>query len=590
MTSPLPKEERVAIRRALKLLKLDKPGFAWSVAAGSAGLMSSVGLAAVSAWLIARASQMPPVLDLSVAATSVRALGVGKAVFRYLNQIASHRVALYGMSELRSAVYNNLADSPTDVVTSVRRGDLLTRTGRDVDAVGDLVVRALQPAVVALVVSIFAVGIVGALSPAIGMVLALGLLISGVVGPFFAMRGARLAEEAQIRDKAELAAQSLTMLESASELRVSGQLNAMEKAVAATERRIFRNRDRAARPAATAVAIDLLAFAITVVLSIIIGTMQVGAGTLKPVELAVVVLTPLAAFEATQALSNAGIQLVRSGKAAQRIFELLDAANKKRDIPPRPADIEESGLTVRDLVIGWPDGPDVAGAFSFDVERGHSLAIVGASGIGKTTLLYTLAGMLHPHVGHVRLDGKEVSYLSRQEVSRSLILTAEDAHIFESSVLENIRVARPDLSPNEAIEVLGRVGLGDWLAQLPQGVHTHLGSDAATISGGERRRLLLARALASPAQYLLLDEPGEHLDSETADTLIRDLLRAGHNDDPAQSRTVILVTHRLQPLDAADRIVLLGEKDGKTMITASGSHEELLSHVADYRWSTQQEV
>lgn len=315
-----------------------------------------------------------------------------------------------------------------------------------------------------------------------------------------------------------------------------------------------------------------------------------GAGTLKPVELAVVVLTPLAAFEATQALSNAGIQLVRSGKAAQRIFELLDAANKKRDIPPRPADIEESGLTVRDLVIGWPDGPDVAGAFSFDVERGHSLAIVGASGIGKTTLLYTLAGMLHPHVGHVRLDGKEVSYLSRQEVSRSLILTAEDAHIFESSVLENIRVARPDLSPNEAIEVLGHVGLGDWLAQLPQGVHTHLGSDAATISGGERRRLLLARALASPAQYLLLDEPGEHLDSETADTLIRDLLRAGHNDDPAQSRTVILVTHRLQPLDAADRIVLLGEKDGKTMITASGSHEELLSHVADYRWSTQQEV
>lgn len=383
MTSPLPKEERVAIRRALKLLKLDKPGFAWSVAAGSAGLMSSVGLAAVSAWLIARASQMPPVLDLSVAATSVRALGVGKAVFRYLNQIASHRVALYGMSELRSAVYNNLADSPTDVVTSVRRGDLLTRTGRDVDAVGDLVVRALQPAVVALVVSIFAVGIVGALSPAIGMVLALGLLISGVVGPFFAMRGARLAEEAQIRDKAELAAQSLTMLESASELRVSGQLNAMEKAVAATERRIFRNRDHAARPAATAVAIDLLAFAITVVLSIIIGTMQVGAGTLKPVELAVVVLTPLAAFEATQALSNAGIQLVRSGKAAQRIFELLDAANKKRDIPPRPADIEESGLTVRDLVIGWPDGPDVAGAFSFDVERGHSLAIVGASGMGK---------------------------------------------------------------------------------------------------------------------------------------------------------------------------------------------------------------
>ncbi|MFT0846772.1 thiol reductant ABC exporter subunit CydC [Actinomycetaceae bacterium L2_0104] len=590
MTSALPKSERTAIRRAIALLQIDKVGFMWSVAAGSAGLICSVGLAAVSAWLIARASQMPPVLDLSVAATSVRALGVGKAIFRYFNQVASHRVALYGMSSLRSSVYDSLADSPTDVVTSVRRGDLLTRTGRDVDSVGDLVVRALQPAAVALVVSLFAVGVVGALSPIIGMVLAGGLLISGLIGPYFAMRGARLAEQEQIKDKAELAAQSLTMLESASELRISGQLAAMEKAAANTEAKIFRNRDRAARPAALATTIDVFALGLTLVLSLIIGTSQVGAGTLKPIELAVVVLTPLAAFEATQALSGAGIQLVRSGGAAQRILALLDQANEERDIPPRPEDTSDQGLTVRDLVIGWPGGPDVAGEFTFDVTRRESLAIVGASGIGKSTLLYTLSGMLHPHSGHVRLDGKEISYLSREQVSHSLTLTAEDAHLFETSVLENIRVARADVSPDEAAELLARVGLDDWLSQLPQGVHTLLGSDAATISGGERRRLLLARALATPAEYLLLDEPGEHLDAETADALIRDLLQAGKSEDPAKARTVILVTHRLRPLDAADRVILLGEKDGKTMITAAGTHEELLDQVPDYRWSIQQEV
>lgn len=590
MTSALPRSERTAIARAITLLRIDKVGFMWSVAAGSAGLMCSVGLAAVSAWLIARASQMPPVLDLSVAATSVRALGVGKAVFRYFNQIASHRVALYGMSSLRSSVYNTLADSPTDVVTSVRRGDLLTRTGRDVDSVGDLMVRAIQPAVVALVVSLFAVGIVGALSPLIGVVLAGGLLISGILGPYVAMRGARLAEQAQLQDKADLAAQSLTMLESASELRVSGQLTAMEKAAARTEARIFRNRDRAARPAALAVAIDLAALGLTLLLALIIGTNQVGAGVLEPIELAVVVLTPLAAFEATQALSGAGIQLVRSGGAARRILALLDDASAKREIPPKPADIQEDGLVARDLVIGWPDGPDVAGTFDFEVSRGESLAIVGSSGIGKTTLLYTLAGMLHPHAGHVRLDGKEISHRDREEVSRSLTLTAEDAHIFETSVLENIRVARPDLSVNEADMLLARVGLGEWLTQLPQGVHTLLGSDAATVSGGERRRLLLARALASPAPFLLLDEPGEHLDAETADTLIRDLLRAGRSEDPAAARTVVLVTHRLRPLDAADRILLLGERNGRTTIIATGTHEELLAEIPDYRWSIQQEV
>ena len=224
------------------------------------------------------------------------------------------------------------------------------------------------------------------------------------------------------------------------------------------------------------------------------------------------------------------------------------------------------------------------------MSRGESLAIVGPSGIGKTTLLYTLSGMLHPHAGHVRLDGKEISHRDREEVSRSLTLTAEDAHIFETSVLENIRVARPDLSVNEADMLLARVGLGEWLTQLPQGVHTLLGSDAATVSGGERRRLLLARALASPAPFLLLDEPGEHLDAETADTLIRDLLRAGRSEDPAAARTVVLVTHRLRPLDAADRILLLGERNGRTTIIATGTHEELLAEIPDYRWSIQQEV
>ncbi|WP_279322664.1 thiol reductant ABC exporter subunit CydC [Ancrocorticia populi] len=572
------------IRRATRLLGISKMGFFLSVLAGSAGLMCSVGLAAISAWLIARASQMPPVLDLAVAATSVRALGVGKAVFRYLNQIAAHRVALYGMANLRSNVYDSLADSPTDVVTSIRRGDLLARTGRDVDSVGDIVVRALQPAAVALVVSIFSVGIVGWLSPAIGVVVAGGLLISGLVGPYFAMRGARLAEKAQINDQADLAAQSLAMLESAEELRVSGRLASMEAAAASTETRIFANRDRAAKPAALAPVLDLLGMGITTALAIIIGTQQVAAGTLTPIELAVVVLTPLSAFEATQALAKAGVQLVVSSSAADRIFSLLDKADAPQDVPPRPADTEDRGLAAHDLVIGWPGGAEVAGPIDLEIQHGQSLAIVGPSGIGKTTLLYTLAGMLYPHSGHVRLDGREIAYLPRQEVSRSLTLTTEDAHLFESSVLENIRMARASVSEAEAQELLTRVGLGEWIAQLPHGVHTSLGSQAATVSGGERRRLLLARALAAPGEYLLIDEPGEHLDPETADSLIRDLLRSGHHQDPAKARTVVLVTHRLAPLDAADRIIMLSKESA-----TAGTHEELAELVPEYRWSIRQE-
>ncbi|VDG76279.1 ABC transporter ATP-binding protein [Actinobaculum suis] len=640
----LPQEERVALRRIIKLLEVNKRDFWLSVLAGAVGIGSAVGLSAVSAWMITRASQMPPVMALSISATAVRALGVSKAVLRYFNRIFSHRVALYGMSSLRTTVYSTLADSSTDVVTSVRRGDLLARMNTDVDAVGELIVKGIQPTWVAFFVSLISVAIVGSLSLPIGIVLLLGLIVSGIVGPYFALKGGRLAEETQVKDRTEISSRALTMLDSADELRISGKLSKLEAAQAHTEAKIYRNRDAAARPQALSIAIDTLAMGATVVLAIIIGSLQLAQGTLSETALAVCVLTPLAAFEGTQPLGEAAIQMVRSGKAAQRILDLLDrarAASSKSETAAAEtvgsaqsaattetvgsgqtadavettaaetdattagttadtaaagvaaagvaADAAASGLVAHDLIIGWPDGPDVAGPFNFAFPRGKAVAIVGPSGIGKSTLLFSMSGMLSPHAGSMRLEGREVSRMDRTEVSQLLSLTAEDAHIFETSVLENLRVARPSVTEREAIVLLAEVGLGEWLTQLPDGVHTIMGDDAATISGGERRRLLLARALASPAQYLLLDEPGEHLDPETADPLIRDLLRAGKRTQ--HPRTIILATHRLTPLDAADHVILLArQENGEVGVAHSGTHAELVASVPEYAWAVAQEA
>ncbi len=585
MTEVFPKDERQALRRAIRLLDYDKARFAWSVAAGSGAIGSGVGLGATSAWLIARAAQLPSVLDLSVAATGVRAFGVGKAVFRYLERIASHWVALYGMSSLRTTVYDKLANSTTDVVTSVKRGDLLARTGSDVDEIGDVVVKSMLPAAVAAVVSLIAIAIVAFLSPQIGIVLAISLLIAGLVGPYLAMRGARISEIAQVENRAQLNHESLTMLESAAELRVTGRLADMEASRIETEQRIQQNRDDAAKPTALAAAIDTLALGIAVVGALFIGTRQMAAGDLNGVELVVCALTPLSAFEATQRLGGAGIQLVRSGGAAKRIMELLDTADaSEQRVADRVTTPDDSGLIANHLVIGWPGGSDVAGPIDLHLQPGKTLAIVGTSGIGKSTLLYTLSGMLEPHAGSVKLDGREVSLLDRSKVSESLTLTAEDAHIFETSVLENLRVARASVTAQEAQDLLIRAGLGDWLDQLPEGVETIIGTDATTISGGERRRILLARALASEATYLLLDEPGEHLDSETADSLIRDLLRAGDG-----SRGIILVTHRLSPLDVADEVIVLGDAAGSVGVVARGTHAQLLATLPQYSWSAAQE-
>lgn len=613
----LPPSERTSIRRVFALLDVAKGPLIWSIATGVATIVCAVGLTAVSAWLIARASQTPLVASLALGATIVRAFGASRPVFRYLRQLTSHSVALYGMSHLRSAVYSKLADSRIDRVTQIRRGDLLARTGRDVDAVGDLVVRALLPLAVAVVASGASVALVAYFSPAVALSLACSLAAAGVLGSYAAMRGARRAELQQVSDRAKLAALSLTMLESSDELLVSGRMGSLKSAIADTEQRIFANRDSAARPGALFTVIETLAMGCSVLAALVIGSGEVARAALTPVELAIVVLVPLAAFEAIDPLGEAGVHLVRSAAASRRILELLDGADATTTAGGTSsasadassavsstgsasaassdtssisasagiatlADAPASGLVARDLVIGWPDGPALSGPIDLSVERGSSLALVGPSGIGKSTLLYTLAGMLEPKSGVVLLNGKPAHLIARPDVSTTLTLTSEDAHLFATSILENLRVARSDVSESEACSILEKVGLGRWLNELPDGVHTILGTDATNVSGGERRRLLLARALASPAQYLLLDEPAEHLDGETADALIRDLLATTET-------TVVLVSHRLTALEDVDRVVVLDNVDGQTRVRAQGTHEELAAMLPGYRWSLSRE-
>ncbi len=260
---------------------------------------------------------------------------------------------------------------------------------------------------------------------------------------------------------------------------------------------------------------------------------------------------------------------------------LLDAADDESepvaDQRALPVDISVGNgpaLTARDLSIGWPGREPLLIGLDLDLRPGRSVAVVGPSGIGKTTLLLTLAGFLPARGGDLLLDGVPLASTDAGARLARLSLTTEDAHVFETTVLENLRVARGSATEDEARAALETAGLGGWLAGLPDGVATALGSDARTISGGERRRLLLARALLSPAPLLLIDEPAEHLDPGTADRLVGDLLRRA-----GDGRGVLVVTHRLAALAAADEVLLL---DGGR-VAARGTHQQLVADNSQYR-------
>lgn len=551
--------------RALRLLDLQPRRVLAAIAAGVATLGSALALAALSAWLITRAWQMPPVLDLSVAVVAVRALGISRGIFRYLERLATHDAALRGTTSARTMLYRRLADGDPAAAAGLRRGDLLARTGADVDALGDVVVRAIIPIAVSVILALSAVVLLGLISPAAAAVLAVALAVSGVLAPWLSARAASLAESDSAAATALFSETAVTALDHAAELRVAGRLDDVLAGAENANRDAVRATDRAAMPAAFAAAATPLAIGASVLGSLLIGIALYGPdggapGGMTPMSLAIVVLVPLAAFEATGALPAAAIALTRARIASGRILALVDRAGE-----PQPAGTEvpvgPGHIRARDLRCGWPGSERVTAALDLDIAPGSRIAIVGASGAGKTTLLMTLAGLLPPVDGTVSADGVPIEQYRPDDLRHRIGFFAEDAHVFDTSVLENLRVARGDLTEEQALEALATVGLGEWVSQLPRGVHTPLGGGARAISGGQRRRLLLARALVSPAQVLLLDEPTEHLDATDGAAMLCALLDRDSVLVDAD-RTVVLVTHQLPPTTHADRVVTVGNGRG----------------------------
>ena len=535
--------------RAVRLLDLEPRRMIRAVLAGVATLGSALALSALSAWLITRAWQMPPVLHLSVAVVAVRALGITRGLCRYLERLATHDVALRGMVSARSSLYRILAQGNSSASVTLRRGDLLVRIGADVDAVGDVVVRALVPVAVASVISVAAVGVVAVWSPAAATILAAALFVSGVVAPWLAGRAETASAQALLLARADYAGHAVTAVDHAAELRVSGRLADVRRQADEADAAASAAQDRAGTWSALSAAATPLSMGAAVLGALITGIAAYGSGTgfsggVDPTGLAVVVLVPLAAFEATGAVPAAAVALVRGSAAARRIMALVDSAGPGHAATDRSVPTGDVSLEVDAVVAGR--GRAHTAPVSLRLEPGARVAIVGPSGIGKSTLAMTLAGLVPAISGEVRVTGHPIDDVPEDWLRAEVTYFAEDAHVFETTVLENLRVVRGDLTERDALDAVQRVGLGDWVRSLPGGLHTLLEGGDRAMSGGQRRRLLLARAVVSRAPVLIVDEPTEHLDDASSARLLSAALDpTGGLFEP--ERTVVVVTHSPVP-------------------------------------------
>ena len=269
--------------------------------------------------------------------------------------------------------------------------------------------------------------------------------------------------------------------------------------------------------------------------------------------MAVVVLTPLAAFEAVLGMPLAVRYRQRVRRSAERVYQVLDAPEPVREPErPRKAPATPFPLALRCVTARYAGQErDVLAGVDLTLEQGRRIAVVGSSGAGKTTLAQVLLRFLDADAGAYTLAGVDAYALDGDDVRRFVGLCAQDAHLFDSSVRENLLLAKKDATEADLRDALARARLLDWAETLPDGLDTLVGEHGARLSGGQRQRLALARALLADFPVLVLDEPAEHLDLPTADALTADLLAA------TEGRTTVLITHRLAGLEAVDEVVVL---------------------------------
>ncbi len=621
-------DDRAPKAPLLRTLAIARPAIgrlALATLLGAGAVAAAIGLIATSAWLISRSSQHPQESAVAIAIVGVQFFALARGLCRYGERLVGHDAAFRVLSSLRVSVYERLERLAPLGLPAFRDGDLLARLVHDVDSLQDLLLRVVPPFAIALLVGVATVSLVWWMLPAAGLILLVALLIAGALVPWLTGTLAARSETKQAAARGLLTESVVDLFEGAPELIVNGAAPEQLRHTLAADEKLTQVAQATSRTAGIGQGLTSLCCGLAMWGSLLVGVDAVHSGRLDGVLLAGIALIPLVAFELVTGLPAATQTLQRARRAAARIQEVLDTPppvvepaypqllNKllllqepeQPPIPPasskqltggeshrgrvsygRPGlrDTHEQRshhLRARGLSCSYPRAKRLAlSGIDLDLSPGRRIAIVGPSGAGKSTLAGVLLRFLPYQGGSVELDGLESSQLDGDEIRRVVGLVSQDTHVFDSTLEENLRLARREATVDELRNALAEARLLDWVDGLPLGLATELGERGARMSGGQRQRLAIARALLADFPILILDEPGEHLDTQTADAIVADLLTS------TQDHATLLITHRLAQLDEVDEVIALDH--GRTL--ERGTHTQLIQRDGYYAAMWRREI
>jgi ATP-binding cassette subfamily C protein CydC len=565
----------------LRLLKLIAP-FKWWIALaallGFATIGSSIGLMATSAYIISKAALHPSVAALQVAIVGVRFFGLSRGVFRYLERLVSHQVTFRLLARLRVWFYQHLEPLAPARLMQYRSGDLLTRIVADIETLENFYVRVFAPPVVAGLVLVLMWVLLASFDVKLAIVTIFFLLLAGIGIPLLTRRLSRAVGPQLVTTRAELNAAQIEGIQGMADLLAANGAERYRQRVHDLSHQLIHLQQRVAGITGLHSALSGLLTNWATLAVLLIAIPLVSRGELEGVYLAVIVLAVIAGFEAVLPLPEASQQLDENLAAARRLFEIVDtkpAVPERFTSSPVPQDYS---LRVKDLRFCYNDtDPPALDGVSFDVPTGSHVALVGPSGAGKSSLVNVLLRFWEYQGGEIELGGYNLRDYQPEDVRRLIGVVSQRTHLFNDTIKNNLRLARPNASDDEIIAAARQAQIHNFIQSLPQGYDTWIGEQGLRLSGGERRRLAIARALLQGAPILILDEPTANLDPLMERELMKTVctVMAGH--------TTLLITHRLVSLESVDEILVL--QGGQVM--ERGRYDELLNAQGVF-WRMQQ--
>ncbi|EPG8311537.1 cysteine/glutathione ABC transporter ATP-binding protein/permease CydC [Klebsiella aerogenes] len=538
-------------------------------------LLASIGLLTLSGWFLSASAVVGVAgiysFNYMLPAAGVRGAAIIRTAGRYFERLVSHDATFRVLQHLRVATFSKLLPLSPAGLARFRQGELLNRIVADVDTLDHLYLRVISPLVGALVVILVVTIGLSVLDVTLALTLGGIMLATLLLLPPLFYRAGKPTGEQITQLRGQYRQQLTSWLQGQAELMLFNASDRYRKQMEKTEQRWQEAQRRQAELTALSQALMLLIGGIAVIAMLWMASEGVGGNSQPGALIALFVFCALAAFEALAPVTGAFQHLGQVIASARRITQITEQQPEVTFSQQTPQSFSQVALTLNEVTFNYPQQSAPAlKDISLQVAAGEHIAILGRTGCGKSTLLQLLTRAWDPANGQIQLNGQPLSELSETTLRQAMSVVPQRVHLFSATLRDNLLLAAPQASDSKLIDILARVGLEKLLED--SGLNSWLGEGGRQLSGGELRRLAIARALLHDAPLMLLDEPTEGLDA-TTESQILDLLSKVMRD-----KTVLMVTHRLRGLARFNQIIVMDNGQ----IIEQGSHAELLAKQGRY--------